>query len=446
MAVASKMSEGGNEPQEDPISEELYQLERERQQAERDHDIRDIRSNRTRRQEEDAPWLRISVDERPNPYFSEQSSDFDLYSDREPNGSARERIPPPPTGPPPPYPYDEEVERSRGLSRGSNSNGETRSRRFWNRLRRPERRAPPVQDSVPRQIPRQTGQQAPTASDARDPPPYSRFEPSEQNHGDDDSDFEEVVAVVRALGRGHDRAFDEFCQLMNAGRAALRQESDQPAPAQDLADNDNDGDISQFQFVSTERRQESNQPAAAQNSADDDIYSDFSQYFQLVGFEQYREGNQPVAAQNPAGNDDDGDFSQYFQFVSIDRRPESNQPAAAQNLADNDIYSDFSQYFQLVGSEQHLESDHNQPGESAIEDLQGDPELPPYSPNEEYTGQLEVDPWDGQDPWDFYLAAIEAGQNPPEGQPRTFPDLLEVHDEWLRTIERNRAPVNRAAP
>ncbi|KAF4153385.1 hypothetical protein CNMCM6936_000656 [Aspergillus lentulus] len=233
---------------------------------------------------------------------------------------------------------------------------------------------------------------------------------------------------------------------MNAGRAALRQESDQPAPAQDLADDDNDGDISQFQFVSTERRQESNQPAAAQNSADDDIYSDFSQYFQLVGFEQYPEGNQPVAAQNPAGNDDDGDFSQYFQFVSTERRPESNQPAAAQNLADNDIYSDFSQYFQLVGSEQHPESDHNQPGESAIEDLQGDPELPPYSPNEEYTGQLEVDPWDGQDPWDFYLAAIEAGQNPPEGQPRTFPDLLEVHDEWLRTIERNRAPVNRAAP
>jgi uncharacterized protein YozE (UPF0346 family) len=233
---------------------------------------------------------------------------------------------------------------------------------------------------------------------------------------------------------------------MNAGRAERLAHSNQPALAQGLADND--GDISQyFQFVSTERRPESNQPAAAQNPADNDIYSDFSQYFQLVGSEQHPEGNQPVAAQNPAGNNDDGDFSQYFQFVSTERRPESNQPAAAQNLADNDIYSDFSQYFQLVGSEQHPESDHNEPGESAIEDLQGDPELPPYSPNEEYTGQLEVDPWDGQDPWDFYIAAIEAGQNPPEDQPRTFPDLLEVHDEWLRTIERNRAPgINRAAP
>jgi hypothetical protein len=196
-----------------------------------------------------------------------------------------------------------------------------------------------------------------------------------------------------------------------------------------------------------ERLAQSNQPAPAQELADNDIYSDFSQYFQLVGSEQHPEGNQPVAAQNPAGNNDDGDFSQYFQFVSTERRPESNQPAAAQNLADNDIYSDFSQYFQLVNSEQHPESDHNQPGERAVEDLQGDPELPPYSPNEEYTGQLEVDPWDGQDPWDFYIAAIEAGQNPPEDQPRTFPDLLEVHDEWLRTIERNRAPgINRAAP
>ncbi|EAW15986.1 uncharacterized protein NFIA_053320 [Aspergillus fischeri NRRL 181] len=380
MAVVSNMSEGGNEPQEDPISEELYQFERERQQAERDHDIRETRSNRTQRQEEDAPWLMLSVDEHPNPYSSEQSSDFDLYSVREPIGSARGRIPPPPTGPPPPYPYDEEVELSRGLSRGSNSNGETRSRRFWNRLRRPERRAPPV-DSVPRQITRQTGQQAPAASDAVDPPPYFRFEPSGQNHGEDDSDLEEFAVVVRALAPGHDRALDEFCQLMNAGRAELRAQSHQPAPAQNLADDNN--------------------------------YSD---------------------------------FSQYFQFVSTERRPESNQPAAAQNPADNDIYSDFSQYFQLLNSEQHPESDHNEPGESAIEDLQGDPELPPYSPNEEYTGQLEVDPWDGQDPWDFYLAAIEAGQNPPEGQPRTFPDLLEVHDEWLRTIERNRAPVNRAAP
>jgi hypothetical protein len=161
--------------------------------------------------------------------------------------------------------------------------------------------------------------------------------------------------------------------------------------------------------------------------------------------ERLAHSNQPALAQGLADND--GDISQYFQFVSTERRPESNQPAAAQNPADNDIYSDFSQYFQLVGSEQHPESDHNEPGESAIEDLQGDPELPPYSPNEEYTGQLEVDPWDGQDPWDFYIAAIEAGQNPPEDQPRTFPDLLEVHDEWLRTIERNRAPgINRAAP
>jgi hypothetical protein len=99
-----------------------------------------------------------------------------------------------------------------------------------------------------------------------------------------------------------------------------------------------------------------------------------------------------------------------------------------------------------VSSEQHPESIQSQPGASAIEDLQGDPELPPYSPSEEYEGQLEVDPWDGQNPWEFYLAAIEAAQNPPEGQPRTFPDVWEVHLEWLRTIERNRAPVNRAAP
>ncbi|GFF38454.1 hypothetical protein IFM61606_04119 [Aspergillus udagawae] len=341
MAAISKMSEGGNEPQEDPISEELNQPDREHQQVVRNHDIRGIRSNHARRQAEYAAWPRASFNERLNPYTSEQGSDFDLYSVRESIGSGRGRIPLPPTGPPPPYPYDEEVERSRGLSRGSNSNGESPARRFWNRLRRPERRVPPVDN-----VPRLTEQQGRATSDAREPPPYSLFEPSGQNHGDDDSDFDQIVELVRpGLTFGDDRTFDEFCRLMRAGR---RQESDQPAPAQNLADNDNDVDI--------------------------------------------------------------------------------------------------SQYFQLVSSEQHPESIQSQPGASAIEDLQGDPELPPYSPSEEYEGQLEVDPWDGQNPWEFYLAAIEAAQNPPEGQPRTFPDVWEVHLEWLRTIERNRAPVNRAAP
>ncbi|GIK06938.1 hypothetical protein Aspvir_002591 [Aspergillus viridinutans] len=407
MAVVSKMSEGGNELQEEPISEELYQPERELQQVERNQSIRETRSNRTRHQPEYAAWPTASFNERLSPYTSEQNSDFDLYSVREPIGSGRGRIPVPPAGPPPPYPYDEEVEHSRGVSRGSNSNRETPARRFWNRLRRPERRVPPVDN-----VPRLTGQQARATSDAREPPPYSLFEPSGQNHEDDESDFNEIIQLVRpGLSYGDDPTLDEFCRLMIAGR---RQQSNQSAPARNLADNDNDADISQyFQFVSTERHPESNQPATEQN---------------------------------PAGNDNDGDFSQYFQLVSTERHPESNQPAAEQNPAGNDNDGDFSQYFQLVSSEQHPESNQNQPGASAIEDLQGDPELPPYSPSEEYEGQLEVDPWDGQDPWEFYLAAIEAAQNPPDGQPRPFPDMWEVHLEWLRTIERNRAPVNRAAP
>lgn len=97
-----------------------------------------------------------------------------------------------------------------------------------------------------------------------------------------------------------------------------------------------------------------------------------------------------------------------------------------------------------MSSEQHLGV--NQQGASEIEDLQGDPELPPYTPSEEIGhGDLEEDPWDGQDPWDYYMAAIEAGQNPPDGQEPYMPDLGQVHDEWLRMIQRNRRGVNRAA-
>jgi hypothetical protein len=43
------------------------------------------------------------------------------------------------------------------------------------------------------------------------------------------------------------------------------------------------------------------------------------------------------------------------------------------------------------------------------------------------------------------MAAIEAGQNPPDGEEPYMPDLGEVHDEWLRMIQRNRRGVNRAA-
>lgn len=111
------------------------------------------------------------------------------------------------------------------------------------------------QRSILRRIPRQTGHQARAASNAREPPPYSRFEPSGQNHEDDDSDFEEFnrllnARVVRVLAPGHDRAFDEFSQVLNAGRAELRAQR--------------------------------NQLASTQNPADNDIYSDVSQYFQLL--------------------------------------------------------------------------------------------------------------------------------------------------------------------
>lgn len=188
MPVVSKMSEGGNEPQEDPISEEPGQPEREHEQAQRNQDTGEVHSNReppvgpTLSNEEYAAWLQARIEEElprltpaqrarleadpnsvtepinsgrgripaararppaPYPSTSEQRSDFDLYSPREPISSGGGLIPYPPTGPPPPYPYDEEAERTR-LSRGPNPNGGTPARRFWNRLVRPERRAPPV--------------------------------------------------------------------------------------------------------------------------------------------------------------------------------------------------------------------------------------------------------------------------------------------------------------
>lgn len=421
MAVVSNMSEGGNEPQEDPISEEPGQPEREHEQVQRSQDTREDLSNRTEppvatlSNEEYAAWLQARIDEelprltpaqrarleadpnsvtepinsgrgripaaraRQHPQYlstSEQRSDFDLYSLREPISSGGGLIPYPPTGPPPPYPYDEEAERTR-LSRGPNPNGGTPARRFWNRLVRPERRAPPVVRAVlsicdlasvtdmtlfsQNDVPRQTGQQTRGTSDNLEPPPYSRFEASGQDPGDDY------------------RYFD----------------------------------------------------------------AEFAQLFRLWPTGQPPESNQPAEAQNLASNVNDGDFNQLFRLWPTGQ-PESNQPAEAQNLPGNENDSEFNQYYQLVSSEQHLGV--NQQGASEIEDLQGDPELPPYTPSEGIGHEdLEEDPWDGQDPWDYYMAAIEAGQNPPDGQEPYMPDLGQVHDEWLRMIQRNRRGVNRAA-
>jgi hypothetical protein len=86
----------------------------------------------------------------PYPSTSEQSSVFDPYSVTEQTNLRRGPISPDrgpipflPAGPPPPYPYDAESERIR-LARGPNPSGETPARRFWDRLVRPEREAPPV--------------------------------------------------------------------------------------------------------------------------------------------------------------------------------------------------------------------------------------------------------------------------------------------------------------
>ncbi|RHZ62139.1 uncharacterized protein CDV56_105563 [Aspergillus thermomutatus] len=219
MAAISKMSEGGNEPQEDLITEELDQPERGHDQEERNQDLGETQnlSNHPRsavpRQpisaEEYEAWRRRSLDH--------QRSGFNLYSVTEPD---------PVRGPPPPYPYEEAAEPSiRALARDPNLNGETSGRHFLYHHLRTRRRVPLVNG-----VPRLTEHQARATSDARDPPPYSRFESSEQHPR------RYQPGVVRSL-TGIDRDLARFPQFTQFMRAQRRLDRNQPSASaiQDLS-------------------------------------------------------------------------------------------------------------------------------------------------------------------------------------------------------------------